>query len=624
MASILEESKKARKVRFLGLRFNKKIIIGIIILAAIAGGVYFYYFRKTDTFTSVAQAKEWTVKKGDIQIGLDSTGKVVAEDGVDLSFSVSGDDALEVEKMYVKEGDKIKKGDKVASVKTESLEINVKTAYANYKSALETYNEKIEGATKNDIDKQKAAIEQAKISLDQAKISLEKTKVSAVNSIESANQAADDAKKKLDDNSTELTSDDVSKAYDSLVNTVKSTLIAMDGLLPGSDKIIGVDNTAINDDFEQNLGAKDPTTLISAQGTYTNAKAEIAKLNTLVLGLNDSSSFSEIDKAAQEAKTVLEKMEDHQYRMQQLIDATIVSSDLTQTTLDGFKTTINTNRSSVNSKILALDNAIDAIKTAKDGLDDYVTTYNNALKDIETAKKNSDQDIATAESTVKNRQLSLEDAQRTYNDLIAPLTDAELASARSQLTSASTNLEKAQLELSKATLTSPIDGEVVQLNYKAGDIIIDPTDPVAVILNTDTLYIELSVEESDINKLKIGQKAKATFDAAEGVELEGEVSFISLRSSTDNNGIVTYPVRVVINNSDKAKIREGMTASLNFVTSGVSNVLIAPIAAVKNVNGKPSVQKDGGDWAAVTTGFTDGSSVEIITGLNEGDKLIYY
>ena len=70
-------------------------------------------------------------------------------------------------------------------------------------------------------------------------------------------------------------------------------------------------------------------------------------------------------------------------------------------------------------------------------------------------------------------------------------------------------------------------------------------------------------------------------------------------------------------------IREGMTASVNFITAGASNVLNIPVNAVRNVSGKPSVEIPGGTFVPVTTGFTDGKSVEIISGLNQGDKVIY-
>jgi HlyD family secretion protein len=146
---------------------------------------------------------------------------------------------------------------------------------------------------------------------------------------------------------------------------------------------------------------------------------------------------------------------------------------------------------------------------------------------------------------------------------------------------------------------------------------------MATIINNDTLYIEVNIEEADISKLKVGQKAQATLDAVEGLTLEGEVSFISLTSSTSSNGIVTYLVRVALSNTGETQIREGMTASIEFIISEAKNVLTVPVDAVRNISGQPSVQKADGTYAVVTTGFTDGKKVEVLSGLAAGDRVIY-
>jgi len=162
------------------------------------------------------------------------------------------------------------------------------------------------------------------------------------------------------------------------------------------------------------------------------------------------------------------------------------------------------------------------------------------------------------------------------------------------------------------------------LNYKAGDIILsDSAKSMATIINNDTLFIEVNIEESDISKLKIGQKASATFEAVEGLKLDGDISFIAMTSETSSNGIVTYLVRVAFTAGNDSPIREGMTAAVDFTISGVSDVLTAPVDAVRNVNNQASIQKADGQYATVVTGFTDGKKVEIISGLTAGEAIIY-
>lgn len=622
MESIIEESKKARRNVFSKLLHSKKAIIITIIVALVAGSAYYFFYVRNSQQTTVVQQKQATVKKGDLQIAIQSEGSVVAKDGVELSFSVSGS-TLEVEDVYVKEGAKIKKGDKIASVKTKTLEFELRNAYASYQSALASYNTKVDGATDIEISKAKNAITQAQASLDQAKLSLEQTESNAQEDIVNAENAIVTAKNSLKLNQDEQTSQIVNNAYDSLISNMKSISVSGDNALNSSDKIIGVDDKYVNDDFESVLGVKFSNSLNTAQGSYANAKTEKAKLDKDLSAISDFSDHEDISTAAAQAKVFLTALEKHLNDMQTMLAATITSSDLTQATLDGYKTTVNSGRSSVNTQTTSLSSAIQAVDDAKRSLTNYEIAYNKAVSDLESTKKQTERDIANAKSSVTLKEASLQEAKDDYKDLVAPLSNSDLASARSQLTSAAISVDKAKYNLEQATLTSPIDGTISQLNYKKGDIVLsDSAKAMAIIVNNETLFIEVNIEEADINKLKVGQKANITFDAIDGLNLEGEVTFISLKSSTNSNSIVTYLVRVMFSNKD-TQIKEGMTASVNFITSGVSDVLYVPVSAVRNVGGKPSVEKSDGTRVEVTTGFTDGTNVEIMSGLNEGDTLIY-
>lgn len=636
MDSILEESKRSRGSSGKFKITKKKIIILSSILLVLTSA--YFYFDKKDTKETAVSQKEWTVKEDNLKISIEADGKIIAEDGVELSFSVSGDN-LEVKEVFIKEGDKIKKGDKIATVKTEVLELNVRTAYSNYLSALADYNQTMNGATDEEIANAKDRITSAEISLDQAKISLENTKQSAEEDIQNAEDAIydaendlKDAKDNLDDNQDELSSEAVSDAYESLVDIIKATNINLDNVLKESDEIMGIDDKQINNDFESVLGVKNFSSLNQAKSSYLKSKNELGKLDSLVVLLNFNSSYTEIDEAANQAVLALQEFEEHLYYMNLTLEATITSSDFSQTELNSFMATISANRTTVNTKITSLNTKIEAVDDVKDSLDDYITDYEDTKRDFDNIKKDllnvkadALRSIENSKATIESRKLSVEQAKRDYNDLIAPLNEAEKASARSRLTSASVSLEKAQNELGNATIISPIDGEVARLNYKTGDIIIDSgnIDPVAVIINNDTLFIEVDIEEADINKIKIGQTVHATFEAMDSLILDGEVSFISLTSKTNSQGIVTYLVRIVIMNKGDNQIREGMTVFVDFVTAEAKNVLVVPVSAVRNINDVPSVLNINEEWLPVTTGFTDGKNVEIIKGLDASDKIMY-
>lgn len=621
MTSIIEESQKAKQGGILGFWRNKKFIYGAIAVIIVIVSFYFFLNKNSEEIKTAVQ-KEWTVKRDDIVVSVESDGKVVAKDGVELSFSVSGDN-LEVDKVFVKEGDKISKGDKIASVKTETLDFNLRNSRSSYQSALADYNETMDGASDEDIASAKDKISSAELSLEQAKISLENTKQNVEDNIYNTEKDLEDAQNDLDDNRNINNSEDVKDAYEDLVDNIKALNISLENILKDSDKIIGVDQEYLNDNFEQNLGVKDLSTLNDAKSSYKKAKHGSENLNAHVLNLNINSDYNDIDDASDQATLTLQEFEKHLYDMKLVLDNTITTSDLTQGELDSFVSTISANRTSINTKITTLNSKISLLDDTKKNIKDYVDNYEKALRDLENAKADGERDVENSKANVESKELSLEQAKRDYKELIAPMSPAELASARSRLTSASVSLEKAQYELDKSVLTSPIDGEVVQLNYAEGDIIItNDNNPIATIINNDTLFIEANIEEADVSKLTVGQKAYASFDALGDLKLEGEISFISLTSKTNNNGIVTYLVRVIFTKGEH-QIREGMTANLDFVSSEARDVLVIPVASVRNVGSKPSVQNKKGEWIPVTTGFTDGKNVEVISGLDVGDGIVY-
>ena len=107
--SILEASQKARRGIFYFFK-QKKFVIPVIILVVIAAA--YYYVKPDQSSSQITAVKQAIAKEEDLKISISADGKVVAKDGVVLSFPVSGN--LEVSEVNVKEGDQIKKGDKIS------------------------------------------------------------------------------------------------------------------------------------------------------------------------------------------------------------------------------------------------------------------------------------------------------------------------------------------------------------------------------------------------------------------------------------------------------------------------------------------------------------------------------
>lgn len=618
----------------------------------LSGGWYFYqnFMQEKPQTTSFTTEKEWKVVQDDIQIAIESDGKVVAEDGVELSFSISGD-TLEVENVYVSEGDSINKGDKIASVTTKDLEFSLQSTYYAYESALSNLAKAQEEPTQAEIEKALANIEEAKINLEQAELTQEQTQLNGEQKIYNAEKAIETAERSLESSAKNLESaennlqksDDsgeseiIQDAYTDLYSELKSISVFVQSLLYDADDILGIDNEYVNNDFESLLSLKNSTALVYAKAAYSQAKTVQEDFEE---GMDDltKTEHEKLNSAIKSAENSLGKIEELFETLQIVIDATESGTNLSQSELENMRSSTNNNISSITNTTSSLIKNIQAIDDAEDSVENYELNYEKTLleyekaeSDLEDAQKGLkdmetevEQDNINTEISISTKKLSLRQAEISYEELIEPADELDLASARNQVKSAAINVEKAKYEISQATLISPIDGEVVLLNYKAGDIIDkDNAKIMAEIINNDTLFIEVNIEEADINKIEVGQKAYATFDAVEDLELEGEISFISLTSDTSSNGIVTYLVRIMFDNTGDTGICKGMTAFVNFVTAEAQDVLVVPVNAVKNIDGQPSVILQDGTVQNVTTGFTDGENVEIISGLEDGEIILY-
>jgi HlyD family secretion protein len=623
--SILNESRKARL-------FGGKTRIFAAIVLLLAGGyyVYGYYAGSKETGRQRTVQKSATVTRGDIRMAVETEGTVVAEDGVELSFSTTGET---VEKIYVKEGDMVKKGDKIASISTDSMQYELQNAKDSYNSALLALADGKAGAGEREIKNARYQIEQAEANLEQAKASLMQIKIDAEKKVKNAEEAITDAEEDIDTYDRDADTG-VEDAYSSLYSDVENFSVSLKSNLYSADKILGVDEKELNDEFESVLGVLNTSSLYNARYEYQAVSADKKKLDSM-LASSSKSDHNAMDTLAEQALATAEDAKKLFVALQGVLDATITSAEFTQGELDSMKSSVSSLRLSANASVSTFEKDIKAIETAEDTLADKEKSeedavkslqkaYNDAVQNLEDVKRQNEIDIKNAEVSVRNKEIALDQANMSYEELMEPLTTSELQKLTTAVNQARNNLEEVQDKIEDATLVSPIDGTVGNINGKEGSLIPEnSSESFVTIINKDTLFVQVNVEENDINSIEKGQKAYVTFDAVDGLVMEGEVSFISMTAESNNSGVVTYEVRVLLSDVGETEVREGMTAFVSFVTDEVKDVLQVPVAAVTNRNGTAAVKKADGAYAEVVTGFTDGKMVEIVSGLKEGDKIVY-
>ena len=143
------------------------------------------------------------------------------------------------------------------------------------------------------------------------------------------------------------------------------------------------------------------------------------------------------------------------------------------------------------------------------------------------------------------------------------------------------------------------------------------------------LTVVLPVDELDVAKIKPGQEVRLTADALPGTELSGQVSHVAFEGNVQS-GVATFDVTITVNHVDGLKV--GMTVIADILVENRQNTLLVPIEAVQYQSGKTFVpiadasqRAEGGPafrLVEVETGAYNMSSIEIISGITEGQQLV--
>ncbi|HJX17875.1 MAG TPA: efflux RND transporter periplasmic adaptor subunit, partial [Acidiferrobacterales bacterium] len=177
-------------------------------------------------------------------------------------------------------------------------------------------------------------------------------------------------------------------------------------------------------------------------------------------------------------------------------------------------------------------------------------------------------------------------------------------------------------EFYRATpVVSPIDGTVISRKLEPGQSFA-ASDALLVI--ADRLLVEAQVDETDIGLIRLRLPARIVLDAYPGESVPASVGALAYESKTVSN-VTTYTVDVVPARIP-ALMRSGMTATVTFQIAAKDDVLRVPTHALRDDGGQKSVLVPGADGVpreqAVETGLSDGRQTEVISGLNEGDKVL--
>ena len=221
-------------------------------------------------------------------------------------------------------------------------------------------------------------------------------------------------------------------------------------------------------------------------------------------------------------------------------------------------------------------------------------------------------------------QASIDQAKANLAKLTAPATETDIAIQEAAVTQAEAAVKQAELNLEQATLRAPFAGLVTDVSIVPGSQV-NAATPAISLMDVSTMHVKMLLNENDVVRAKLGQPVQLSIDSLPDWQATGAVDYIA-PSAQKVNGVVTYDVKVTFANSDP-RIKAGMTANLTIVVANKKGVLLVPntallpkgaghVVQVPNADGKGFTEVD------VTTGLTDGTNTEIVSGLSEGQRII--
>jgi len=275
-------------------------------------------------------------------------------------------------------------------------------------------------------------------------------------------------------------------------------------------------------------------------------------------------------------------------------------------------------------------------------IDQAEADYLNALADYENARRSSVAEVKLAQATYDRTKFLYEKTITAGKNLQTAEHDLEVAKASAEnsvngtkaaLTAARRHLLILGLKDSTIdslankpdlaavfSLNSPIDGTVVERNATVGATVGADAN-LFKIINVSRVWVDANVFEKDLQRVRLGQEVKLTVPAFPGSTFSGRVILVNSIVDPDTR---TVKVRTEVPNPD-GRLKPDMFANVEIITDLNRSAISIPQSAVLNDQGKTVVfVAEGNSYKKrqVHTGIQNGDLVEIIDGLNAGDKVI--
>jgi HlyD family secretion protein len=240
-----------------------------------------------------------------------------------------------------------------------------------------------------------------------------------------------------------------------------------------------------------------------------------------------------------------------------------------------------------------------------------------------------------AERDAKMAQARLDSARENYKLVMAPPRPEDVAAAQAELSLSRAQLAQAQDNYDNTFVRSPVDGVVVKRYMNPGESISYESlyQPIVSVSDTTHLMVRMEIDETDVGKIQIGQRATIRCDAFRGQSFYGHVVRISgglgpKKIQTDNptEKIDMDVLESFVEVDPGTPLRVGLRVDVYIELARKDDVLVIPLRAVEFQEGVATVHvktATGVQSRKVQLGAQDGLNIEVTDGLREGEELVF-
>jgi HlyD family secretion protein len=374
----------------------------------------------------------------------------------------------------------------------------------------------------------------------------------------------------------------LAKAYDDGFSAVSNAFLDLPSIVTGFETILATDNLSENAARISGRTAQDYRTL--AENTFFTARDAFETNRTFYRTLNSNSSTSDIEKIINQTYDTTKLISDSIKNLRNFVDFMAQDSGRSSA-FTATQSTLSTYTGTINGHLDSLLSIQTDIKTFKD------------------AFTNSSLDTQSQQLSIKQKENALQDAKDALADYF---------------------------------VRAPFAGTVTKIAVKNTDAA-SAGEVVATLITNKQLAL-ISLNEVDVAKIKIGQKATLTFDAIPDLTIAGVVEDIDSIGAL-SQGVVTYGVKISFDTQDE-RVKSAMSVTASIITDIKQDVVVVPSSAIKSQAGTSyvemfdaplppptdgligSISKVAPNKIPVEVGLSDDSQSEIISGVKEGDEIV--